>query len=170
MEVLKSLSMFLIIICSEKQSAKTSDSLSGHVLMICSIQRILLHVYQNYSKSCGICERHSKIIEKQRHQMHLVAPIIVRNHCPENHAGSSKGMEAKAPLDCANKVWLHSELSAFVELICIDDNVSTRILPSVYLHRPGCQRPPTANQRQGHNKGKLGKDHPAIKFLAGLSH
>jgi hypothetical protein len=79
-------------------------------------------------------------------------------------------MEAKAPLDCANKVWLHSELSAFVELICIDDNVSTRILPSVYLHRPGCQRPPRANQRQGHNKGKLGKDHPAIKFLAGLSH
>jgi hypothetical protein len=56
---------------------------------------------QNYSKVCNIsCQRHSKAMEKNE-----TPGVAVREHnCPRNHEGSSKGMEAKAALECVNRV------------------------------------------------------------------
>jgi hypothetical protein len=39
-------------------------------------------------------------------------------------------MEALAALECVNKVWTHSEISAFIDIICLDDNATTK----AYLH------------------------------------
>jgi hypothetical protein len=99
------------------------------------------------------------------------------HHCPKNHVGSSKGMEAKAALDCMNKVWMHTKITAFVEIICIDDDASTKAylqhsfadLISNNLPWPKNKKgePKTGKQ---YDKGKLKKEHPAIKFLANLSH
>ncbi len=35
-------------------------------------------------------------------------------------------MGANAALDCVNQVWSHKENVAFVELICIDNDASTK--------------------------------------------
>ena len=35
-------------------------------------------------------------------------------------------MEARAALECVNKVWGSSEFRAFIEIICIDGDASTR--------------------------------------------
>jgi hypothetical protein len=102
--------------------AKTYDSLSGHGLMIGNRTKNVV-AYQAYLKSCGVChERHSK---KMLSQTTISLPTS-DHRCPKKHTGSSKGMEAKAALDCVNKVWSHSEIAAFIELICIDNDASTK--------------------------------------------
>jgi hypothetical protein len=35
-------------------------------------------------------------------------------------------MEAKAALECLNKIWTHKEISAFIEVVCIDDDATTK--------------------------------------------
>jgi hypothetical protein len=35
-------------------------------------------------------------------------------------------MEAQAALDCVNQIWSHNNIEAYVRLICIDDNASTK--------------------------------------------
>jgi hypothetical protein len=53
--------------------------------------------------------------------------VAVREHnCPRNHEGSLKGMEVKVALECVNRVWSSSEIRAFIEIICVDDDASTR--------------------------------------------
>jgi hypothetical protein len=155
-----------------QKAAKTYDSLSGHGLMIGSVTKAVV-CFQNYSKTCGTCERHLKKMIKQK------TPDVPcsTHHCPKNHVGSSKGMEAKAALDCVNKVWTHPEIAAFVEIICIDDDASTKAylqhsfadLDSKNLPRPRNKKgEPKTGKRN--DKGKLGKEHPSITFLADLSH
>jgi hypothetical protein len=61
-------------------------------------------------------------------QKNEIPDLPVRQHpCPRNHEGSSKGMEARAALECvSNEVWGSTEIRAFIEVICIDCNASTR--------------------------------------------
>jgi hypothetical protein len=67
--------------------AKTYDSLSGHGLMIGNRTNNVV-AYQSYSKSCGVCERHSKKMLAQ-----TTNNIPTPDHlCPKNHTGSLKGM------------------------------------------------------------------------------
>jgi hypothetical protein len=97
---------------SQKSANTYYNLLTGHGLMIGSRTKTVV-AYQNYSKACGICELHVKKMEKQET---LDLPVPIHN-CPKNHSGSPKGMEAKAALDCVNKVWLHDKTAAFVEII-----------------------------------------------------
>jgi hypothetical protein len=106
-----------------------------------------------------------------------VDAVVPKHRCPENYAGSSKGMEAQAALDCVNQIWSHDGIEAFVRLICIDDDASTKAylqhsffdLDSKNMLRPKNKKgePKTGKKN---NKGKLGKDHLVIQFLADLSH
>jgi hypothetical protein len=43
-----------------------------------------------------------------------------------NHDGSLKGMEARATLECVQKVWSHGEIKAYIDIICIDDDATTK--------------------------------------------
>jgi hypothetical protein len=81
-------------------------------------------------------------------------------------------MEAKAALDCVNKVWLHSEIAASIELICIDDDALTKAyLQHLFADLDFSNLPHPKNKKgeaktgKRNSKGKLGKDHPAIKSL-----
>jgi hypothetical protein len=86
-------------------------------------------------------------------------------------------MEARATLECVNKVWGSSEINAFIDVICIDDDASTRAyLKHSFLDLDALGLPrlttktgkPKKSKMDG--KGKLGRDHPVIKFLADLCH
>jgi hypothetical protein len=35
-------------------------------------------------------------------------------------------MEAKAALDCVQQIWTHKEILAFIDIICIDDDATTK--------------------------------------------
>ena len=128
---------------------------------------------QNYSKVCNICQRHSNAMEKNE-----TPDVAVREHnCPRSHEGSSKGMEAKAALECVNIVWSESDTRAFIDIICIDDDASTRAylshsfadLDEMLMPRPTTKAgiPKTAKRD---DKGRLPKNHPVIMFLADLCH
>jgi hypothetical protein len=155
-----------------QKSAKTYDSMSGHGLMIGNRTKTVV-AFQSYSKACGVCERHEKKIQKDG------TPNLPVNehHCPKNHTGSSKGMEAKAALDCVHQIWTHDEIAAFVEIICIDDDASTKAylchcffdLDAKGLPRPKNKK---GEEKRGkrYDKGNLWTDHPMIQFLADLSH
>jgi hypothetical protein len=156
-----------------QKASKTYDSLSGQGLMIGYRTKRVVAV-QNYSKVCNICQRHSKAMETY----YETPDIPVREHnCPKNHEGSSKGMEAKAALECVNRVWSQSEMRAFIEIICIDDDASTRAylshsfadLYELLLPRPTTKGgvPKTAKRD---DKGRLPRNHPVIVFLADLCH
>ena len=94
-----------------QKASKTYDSLSGQGLMIGYRTKRVVAV-QNYSKVCNICQRHSIAMDKYE-----TPDIPVREHnCPKNHEGSSKGMEAKAALECVNRVWSQSEMRALSKL------------------------------------------------------
>jgi hypothetical protein len=105
-----------------QKSSKTIDLLSGHGLMIGSRTKRVI-CFQNYSKTCGKCETHSKRIAKNK--IPADSPVQ-EHHCPRNHDGSSKGMEAKAALECLNKIWTHEQISAFIEVVCIDNDATTK--------------------------------------------
>jgi hypothetical protein len=155
-----------------QKASKTYDSLSGQGLMIGYRTKRVVAV-QNYSKVCSICERHSKTME-----MHGTPDVAVRLHnCPRNHEGSSKGMEAKAALECVNRVWTASETRAFIDVICIDDDATTKAyLTHCFADLDEMMRPhpttkagvPKTSKRD--DKGRLPKNHPVIKFLADLCH
>jgi hypothetical protein len=120
-----------------------------------------------------ICERHSKAMRKNE----TPDVAIWLDNCPRNHEGSSKGIEAKAALECVDRVWSISETRAFKDIICIDGGASTITylshsfadLDAMQMPRPttkvGVQK--TAKRS---NKGRLPKNHPPTKFLAGLCH
>jgi hypothetical protein len=85
-------------------------------------------------------------------------------------------MEAKAALDCVNQIWSHADIEAFVSIICIDDNASTRAYLQHLFTGLDFKNPPRPTNKKGetktgkqNDKGKLGQDHPVIKFLADLS-
>jgi translation initiation factor RLI1 len=42
--------------------------------------------------------------------------IGIEHICPMNHNSSLKGMEAKAALECVQKVWLYSEIKAYIDI------------------------------------------------------
>jgi hypothetical protein len=102
---------------------------------------------------------------------------VTIHHCPRNHEGSLKGMEAKAALACVNKIWSHEQVSAFIELVCMDDDATTKSflnhcfadLAFKELPRPtNSKGDPKTSTRD--DKGKLTRDHPVLKFLANLCH
>jgi hypothetical protein len=117
-----------------------------------------------------ICEMYSSnSIEKKE------TPVV---NCPRDHEGSFKGMEAKAALECVNRVWSTSETRAFINIICINDNASTKVsylshsfakLDDLLMLRPTRKAgvPKTAKRD---DKGGLAKNHPPITFLADLCH
>jgi hypothetical protein len=155
-----------------QKAKKTYDSLSGHGLMIGECTKNVV-AFQNYSKVCGFCERHVKKMEKAK------TPTVPssEHHCPKNYDGSSKGMEAKAALECVKKIWTHAQILAFVDFICLDDDASTKAYVAhdfQSLDEKGLPRPtnkqgiPKTAKRD--DKGRLPKDHPVIVFLADLSH
>jgi hypothetical protein len=103
------------------QKGKKHDSLLGHGLMIGNAMKKVVE-FHNYSSTCGFCQQHSKKIDKQE-----MPNLLVPDHsCPNNYTGSSKGMEAKAALNCVNQVWSHAYIEAFVSIICLNSNASTR--------------------------------------------
>jgi hypothetical protein len=155
-----------------QKASRAYNSLSGHGLMIGeSTNRVIC--FQNYSKACRKCQLHAKAIKKKK------TPDIPvpSHHCPKNYEGSSKGMEAEAALDCVKKVWSHEEILVFIEIICLDDDATTKAYLAhcfADLDLKGLPRPtnkkgePKTSSRD--NKGKLWTDHPVIAFLADLSH
>jgi hypothetical protein len=155
-----------------QKASKTYDSLSGQGLMIGYRTKRVVAI-QNYSKVCNICQKHSRAMEKNE-----TPDVAVGEHnCPRSHEGSSKGMEAKAALECVNRVWSESDTRAFTDIICIDDGASTRAylshsfadLDEMQMPRPTTKAgvPKTAKRD---DKGRLPKNHPIIMFLAGLCH
>jgi hypothetical protein len=155
-----------------QKAAKTYDSLSGHGLMIghCT-NRVIC--FQNFSKACLKCELHHKKMKK------LQTPDVPvkSHHCPKNYEGSSKGMEAQAALDCVMKIWGHEGVRAFIDVICLDDDATTKAYLAhcfADLDARGIPRPtnkkgiPKTSARD--NKGQLLGVHPVISFLADLSH
>ncbi len=155
-----------------QKAAKTYDSLSGQGLMIGDRTKRVV-CYHNYSKSCRMCQLHKRRIEKNK-TPNLPVP---QHRCPKNHEGSSKGMEAKAGLECVSKVWTHREIKAFIDLICIDDDASTKAylshkfadLDAKNLARPiDTKGQPKRAKRD--DKGRLVREHPPIQFLADLCH
>ncbi len=98
-------------------------------------------------------------------------------NCPRSHEGSSKGMEAKAALECVNIVWSESDTRAFIDIICIDDDASTRAyLSHSFAYLDAMQMPRQTTKAgvpktaKGDNKGRLPKNHTIITFLADLHH
>jgi hypothetical protein len=155
-----------------QKAKKTYDSLSGHGLMIGDRTKNVV-AFQNFSKACLKCDLHRKNMSK------LKTPDVPveQHHCPKNYSGSSKGMEAQAALDCVNQIWTHEEIVAFIDVVCIDDDATTRAyLAHCFrdLELKGLPRPKTKSGKiktgARNDKGKLGKDHPVIIFLADLSH
>jgi hypothetical protein len=60
-------------------------------------------------------------------KQHKTPDIPVGSHnCPKNYDGSSKGMEAEAALECMMKIWAHKGVRAFIEVICLDDDATTK--------------------------------------------
>jgi hypothetical protein len=104
--------------------------------------------------------------------------IAVHLHnCPRNHEGSSKGVEARAALECVLKVWGHSDIKAFIEVICIDDDTSTKAyLMHAFADLDALLMPCPKNKKgnpkksKRDDKGRLPKNQIAIKFLADLCH
>jgi hypothetical protein len=155
-----------------QKKAKTYDSLSGQGLMIGDRTKRVV-CFKNYSKACGFCQKHAKKIQTDK-----TPDVPVKRHnCPKNHDGSSKGMEAKGALDCLLSVWTHSEICAFIDIVCIDDDATTKAylthrfedLDALGLPRPTNTKgePKTA---KADNKGQLPRNHPIIIFLADLCH
>ncbi len=76
-------------------------------------------------------------------------------------------MEAKAALECLNKIWSHEEISAFIDIVCIDDNATTKAYLShcfADLDFNEIARPTNtkgaAKTAKKDDKGKLPRDHP----------
>ena len=144
--------------------------MSGQGLLIGYRTKRVIAV-QNYSKVCSICHRHS---DAMRNNETPDVPVRIHN-CSRNHEGSSKGMEAKAALECVNTVWSRSETSAFIDVICIDDDASTRAYLSHSFADLDEMKLPHPTTKAGITKtskrdDKLPKNHPTIKFLADLCH
>jgi hypothetical protein len=155
-----------------QKAKRTYDSISGHGLMIGANTKKVIS-FQNYSKSCSKCEIHEK--KMARHNTPDVP--VAKHNCPRNHEGSSKGMEAKAALECLNKIWSHEEISAFIDIVCIDDDATTKAYLShcfADLDFNEIARPTNtkgeAKTAKKDDKGKLPRDHPVVVFLADLSH
>jgi hypothetical protein len=145
--------------------------------------------FKNFSSSCGCCHRHLKAEAKKAEDdqatndttndipMPPPTTSVPKHFCPKHYSGSSKGMEAKAALDCVEQVWSHKEVSAFISIICIDDDATTKAyLQHSFADLLAKQLPRPLNKKgepksgKVNDKGKLQKDHPVIKFLADLSH
>ncbi len=102
---------------------------------------------------------------------------VKSHHCPKNYEGSSKGMEAQAALECVMQIWGHGGVTAFIEVICIDDDATTKAYLAhsfADLDKKGIPRPKTKKgvpkTTARDNKGKLLGEHPVISFFADLSH
>jgi hypothetical protein len=87
-------------------------------------------------------------------------------------------MAVQAALECMMKIWGHEGVRAFIKVICLDNNATTKAYLAhsfVDLDKKGLPRPTT---KKGipkttvarDNKGKLLGLHPVISFLADLSH
>jgi hypothetical protein len=85
-------------------------------------------------------------------------------------------MEAQAALDCVNQVWLHTDIAAFISIICLDNNASRAYLQHCFAELDSKNLPGPKNKKgetkkgKVNDKGKLARDHPIIKLLANLSH
>jgi hypothetical protein len=155
-----------------QKAAKTYDSLSRQGLMIGDRTKCVVY-YKTFSKACPVCHRHAKQMENNNT---LDIPVHLHD-CPRNHKGSSKGMKALAALECVKTVWGHSEVAAFINLICIDDDASTKAYLTHNFADHDARNLPRPTNRKGEpktskrdNKGRLPKDHPPINFLANLCH
>jgi hypothetical protein len=166
-------SMYHMAWADKRPARLTYNSLSGHGLMIGSrTKRVICS--QNYLKKCRKCEIHGR--QSAHNKIPADAPVS-KHHCPRNHKGSSKGMEAKAVLECIEKFWLHEEISAFIKVVCIDNDATTKAylchcffdLDAKGLPRPtNLKGEPRSSTRD--DKGKLFRDHPSLTFLANLCH
>jgi hypothetical protein len=129
--------------------------------------------FQNYSKWCGKCEMHEKKVAKYK----TTDVPVIKHHCPQNHDESSKGMEAKATLECVNTIWWYAEISAFIDIVCIDDNATTKAYLTHCFEDLNFNNIPQPTNTKGEpkmsskdDKGKLPWDHPVLTFLANFSH
>jgi hypothetical protein len=86
-------------------------------------------------------------------------------------------MEAKAALECVSKVWAHSEILAFIDIICLNNDAMTKAylhhsyanLDTLLMPRPKNKKGEPKRSKKD-NKGQLPRNHPAINFLADLCH
>jgi hypothetical protein len=84
-------------------------------------------------------------------------------------------MEAKATLACVNKIWSHGQVSAFVDVVCIDDDATTKAYLSHRFTDLDLKEMPCPANSKGEpktstrdDKGQLTRDHPVVTFLANL--
>jgi hypothetical protein len=99
------------------------------------------------------------------------------HNCQQTHEGSWEGIEAKAALECVNRLWSRSETRAFFDIICIEEDASIRAylldcfanLDEINLPRPTTKAGVTKTSKRD-DKGRLPKNHPPITFLANLCH
>jgi hypothetical protein len=93
-----------------QKAKRTYDSLSGQNTTKNAV------AFQNFSSTCGFCNRHLKAEAKKAEDnqatndttnnipMPPPTTSVPEHHCPKHYSGSSKGMEAKAALDCVDQV------------------------------------------------------------------
>jgi hypothetical protein len=131
-----------------QKASTTYDSLSGQGLMIgYRTQRVI--AVQNYSKVCSICNTEP--------------------------GGKLEGREGKGCPGMCKEVWSRRETRAFIDVICIDDDASTRAylshgfadLDETKLPCPTTKAGVTKTSKRD-NKGKTTKEPPTNHVLSGL--
>jgi hypothetical protein len=104
----------------QRNSGNRYASPSGHALLIGGTTQKPLHLVMK-SKLCSCCSAW-----KKKHKNKEVEPPVPWHFCPRNHEGSSSSME---PLACLEMVIeLFDKWHCIVEMICADDDASTRSL------------------------------------------
>jgi hypothetical protein len=86
-------------------------------------------------------------------------------------------MEAKAALACVNKSWSHGQVSALVDMLCIDNKATTKAYLSHRFSDLDLKEMPCPANSKGEpktstrdDKDQLTRDHPVMTFLADLCH
>ncbi len=108
-----------------------------------------------------------------RHLTLQFGSIIVRKTMREVR----RVWKAKAALECVNRVWSDSEISAFIKIICINKDASTRAylshsftgLDALLMPRPKTKAGVPKNAKRD-DKGRRPRNNPPSVFLADLCH
>jgi hypothetical protein len=157
----------------QRNSGNRYASLSGHAILVGAHTRKPI-AFTLKCKACNFC----KTFEKKRVDE---AEEVPEHRCFKNHDGSSGAMEPIACLDLT--IMLYRESNCAIEMICADDDSSTRALlkwsNADYMKNNKTTSPPTVPITKGPNKGKghvrpdrgrLPADIPEPSFVADPNH
>jgi hypothetical protein len=161
----------------QRNSGNRYASQSGHALFVGGFTRKPI-AFALKSKLCNFCKAWSKKHPPIAGEEVLEAPP---HTCYCNHTGSSGAMEPLACLDLTIQVY--REFFCCIDLICADDDSSTRALlkwsNADYMKNNNTTTPPLVEISKGPNKGKphprpdrgrLPPDIPEPSFVADPNH